>query len=323
MSHPERPPDDPLLRVLHDHLDKQERAIDAEPLAARILANRQTQLEHEPCQVRSHRPMKRYWPVWAIGIGSLAAAAVLLMVFLNPSAELRAEQAVREAEKALRLPVERCYLAEVRPDGDGVAEEVLPTRTMRVWAAGDKFRVEMTKGKFRWSWGRDADGTVWLTANPQRGLRIAPDEQGPALLWACELFGLRPESLLSHILAHCHLREESRPGSNFPRVIHAEPRAGARQVWLRSAILELDAETNAVRKLTLKRVNKIDGSNSTVTFTLIDTRPVDNARYQLEGNLVEPFQIFDRDFEPARRREVLSRWVGPNVDGWLRLVGKK
>jgi hypothetical protein len=248
---------------------------------------------------------------------------LLLAILLMPSAELRAEQAVREAEAALRLPVERCYLVEVRPDGDAATEEPLPTRTMRVWAAADKFRVEMTRGNFRWAWGRDADGTVWLTSNPQRGVRIAPEEQGPALIWSCELFGLRPETLLSHILVHCRLKEDSRPGSNYPRVVRAEPRPGNRQTWLRSAVLELDPETKAIRKFILNRQNQDGAGTSTVTFTLIDTRPVEDARYRLEGNLTEPFQVYDRDFEPARRREILTRWVGPNADAWLRPIIKK
>lgn len=319
MSHPERLTDDPLLRVLRAHLEQQEQTVDPEPLVVRILGKQATETRPEPV-----RPSKRLWAKWGLGLGTVGiAAAVLLVVFLTPSAELRAEQAIREAEAALRLPVERCYLVEVRPDGDGIAEQVLPTRTMRVWAAEDKFRVEMSRGNFRWSWGRDADGVVWLTSNPQRGFRIAPDEQGPGLMWMAELYGLRPETLLSQILAHCRLREDPRPGSNYPRVIHAEPRATARQVWLRSATLELDADTKAVRKLTLKRTNKADGGTTTVTFTLIETRPVEHARYELEGNLVEPFQIFDRNFQPERRREILSRWVGPHVDAWLKPAAKK
>lgn len=326
MTTPERTADDPLMRVLRQHLEQKEASLNVDTLHSRILANCCTGKRPEDAGKSSGAPTgsKRRWPAWNVGIGSVAiAASMLLAILLMPSAELRAEQAIRQAEEALRLPVERCYLVEVRPDGDGVGEEVLPTRTMRVWAAEDKFRVEMTRGNFRWSWGRDTDGVVWLTSTPQRGLRIAPDEQGPGLLWMAELYGLRPETLLSQILAHCRLREDARPGSNYPRVIHAEPRATARQVWLRSATLELDAETKAVRKLTLKRANKADGGTTTVTFTLINTRPVDHARYGLEGNLVEPFQIYDRDSQPERRREILARWVGPHLDAWLKPVPKK
>jgi hypothetical protein len=326
MTTPESTADDPLMRVLQQHLEQQESSLNVDTLHSRILADSCTGKRHEDDGKSSGATAgaKRLWPAWTVGASSVVIAASLLLGFvLMPSAELRAEQAVREAEAALRLPVERCYLVEVRP-GDGDApEEALPTRTMRVWAAADKFRVEMTRGNFRWAWGRDADGTVWLTSNPQRGVGIAPDEQGPALVWSCELFGLRPESLLSHIAAHFRVKEDSRPGSNYPRVIRAEPRPTARQTRLQSAVLELDPETKAIRCLTLNRQNRDGVGTSTVKFTLIDTRPVEDARYRLEGNLSEPFQVFDREFEPDRRREILSRWVGPNVDTWLRPAPKK
>jgi hypothetical protein len=192
------------------------------------------------------------------------------------------------------------------------ADDVVQECYIRLIQRADRYDLLQV----RWSWGRDADGVIWLTSNPQRGLRIAPDEQGPGLLWMAELYGLRPETLLSQILAHCRLHEDARTGSNVARVIHAEPRVSARQVWLRSVTLELDSETKAVRKLTLKRANK-SGNTTIVTFTLIDTRPVEHARYGLDGNLVEPFQIYDRDFQPGRRREILARWLGLNVDAWI------
>jgi hypothetical protein len=202
MNHAQRPSDDPLLQLLRSHLEQQELAVDVEPLANRILGEQGTR----PAGVCR---LKRTWAKWGLGLGTVGiAAAVLLVVTLTPSAEVKAHQTIRQAEQAFRLPVERCYLVEVRPDGDGGGDEVLPTRTMRLWAAEDQFRVEMTRGRFRWSWGRDADGVVWLTSTPQRGLRIAPDEQGPGLLWLTELYAMRPETLLAQLLASCHLRED-------------------------------------------------------------------------------------------------------------------
>ena len=92
---------------------------------------------------------------------------------------------------------------------------------------------------------------------------------------------------------------------------------------MRSATLELDDQTKVIRQLTLRRANQTDGGSTTVTFILIDTRPVEHTRYRLEGNLVEPFQIYDRDFQPERRREILARWVGPHIDAWLKPVAEK
>jgi len=314
MNTPEAPDDDPLLNAIGEHIKSKEKRLDTRSLAERLL--------NTSCRRPRRFPdSTRKWsrPGLTLGLGATGlAAAVLSAILLSPSSEIRAESTVREAAARLQLPLERCYMVEVRAMGESEVEALAPARTMKIWAADGKFRVEMSRGNFRCAWGRDPDGTVWLTAHPQRGLRIAPDEQGPGLLWISELYGMRPETIISQILARCRLREGTRAGINDPRVIHAEPRALARQAWLRSATLELDPETKAIRKLSLTRSGNIDGSTTAATFTLIDTRPVDHSRYGLEGNLVEPYQIYDGDFQPGRRREIISRWTGARVDAWLK-----
>ena len=55
----------------------------------------------------------------------------------------------------------------------------------------------------------------------------------------------------------------------------------------------------------------------TVTFTLIESRPPDEALYQLEGHLTSPHRVFSRTAEPERRRELLMRWCGPQARRWL------
>ena len=324
MNQPEKPDEDPLLSLLHSHLKQQEQALDVDLLENRI-KNRITYIRNpnpEPHQQNTGR-WRQNWATWTIGIGSFTlAASVLFLLVFAPSSELRAEQTIRQAEKALRLPVERCYLVEVHLLGGVMSEEILPARTLRVWATEDKFRVEMNRANFRLTWGRDSDGVVWLTANPQRGLRIAPEELGPGLTRMAEIYGLRTETLLSHILSACKLRQEARQGPNYPILIHAQPRAKNRQGWLRGAVIEIDAETKAIRKLTLRRANRSDDGYSIVNFTLIETRPVNHGQYCLEGNLTEPFQIYDWDFEPDRRREILSRWTDRRVDAWLKAKPK-
>jgi hypothetical protein len=324
MTTPERPADDPLLRVLRDHLEQQEKALAADALRSRIVeaASKAPTVEQSKGPESDPRQRRR-WATWSVVIGSGAiAASILLTIFLMPSAEARAELAVREADATLKLPVERCYLVEVQREGGDAMEEPLPTRTVRVWTTGDRFRVEVARGKLRWAWGRDTDGSVWIVSNPQKGVRIAPDEQGPGLQWACDLYGLRPETVLHEVLAHFRLREEPGGELGHRRVIRAEPRAWARLARLQSAVLELDADTRAIRKLAL--TNKaIGGGMVTTTFTLVDVRPADEARFRLEGHLTEPFQIYDQDFEPTKRREILSRWLGPKVDRWLRPSNSK
>ena len=321
MNRESKPHSDPLLELLREHLERQEGSLEIEPLATRIIRLSRSQ-EVRPLRrlsVQGRVKPRSVWVVWALGMVSLlVSVSVLGWLVFNPSNQVQAEQAIRQAEELFQLPLERSYLVEVRPEnGNAVEEHPLPIRKMRLWAAGDKFRVEVTGGNFRWAWGRQSDGTVWIAWYPHRGLRIAPDEQGPALRWACELFSLRPEALLSHILAHCRLREDFDARKSHRRIIYAEPRPWSRQTWLRRAIVELDPESKAVLKLTLTRVHKHSAATSMVTFTLIEVRPVEHLRYELEGNLTDPFQILDRHFQPDRRRRILSRLVGPNVDAWF------
>lgn len=304
---------DPMLRVIGNHIRRLESDTRHDQLRGRILA---------------HAAGLRFPGWWkpgetvarlGLGLGMAGIAATILAAFLlAPSAEARVESVVRKAAEHLRLPMERCYLAEVRQENDGVAEESLPNRTMKVVAADNEFRVEVTRGNFRWSWGRETDGTLWLTLGPHRGLRISKEEQGPGVMWMAELFSLSPKKLINQILAHCRLREDPRPGSSFPLVIHAEPRPGYRQTWLISADVELDPETKAVRKLTMRRTSKGGDGIVVVTFTLIESRLVDHAKFRLEGNLSEPFQIFDKDHHPDRRREMLTRRIGPQAEHWLK-----
>jgi hypothetical protein len=306
--------DDPVLRAVGEHIARTERHIDPGPLSGRILANSKA-THRSDWFLNPGGTMAR----WGLGLGMAGIAATILLAFLLvPSAEARSESAIREAAEHLRLPLERCYLAEVRPEGEAPADDTLPTRSMKVVAADNQFRVEVTRGIIRWSWGRESDGTVWITSGPHRGLRIGTDEQGPGLSWVAELYSLRPETLLTQMLGNCRLREDPRQAANHPRVIHAEPRLMARHAWLRSADVELDAETKAVRKLTLRRTGRRGDGIVVVSFTLIESRPVEHAKFRLEGNLSEPFQIFDKDHHPDRRREILTRWLGPQAEHWLK-----
>ncbi len=50
---------------------------------------------------------------------------------------------------------------------------------------------------------------------------------------------------------------------------------------------------------------------ATVTYTLAETDSLDPAEYQVEGHLREPSEIYTRENEPERRKELLNRWFGP------------
>lgn len=73
---------------------------------------------------------RRRWGSFAVG-GMTVAPAVLLVVLLAPSPEVRADQTLREAEQALLLPVERGYAVEVWRATDD-PNDTLSTRRIRV-----------------------------------------------------------------------------------------------------------------------------------------------------------------------------------------------
>ena len=74
---------------------------------------------------------------------------------------------------------------------------------------------------------------------------------------------------------------------------------------IKSVVLEIDAESRVVRRMVIERMYK-GQPFATVTCTLVETETLDDDKFQLEGHLVPPYTIYTRDFEPARRRELLT-----------------
>jgi hypothetical protein len=62
---------------------------------------------------------------------------------------------------------------------------------------------------------------------------------------------------------------------------------------------------------------------ATVTCTLVETRTLDDGKFQLEGHLTPPYKVYTHDAEPERRRELLTLWFGPNSGPWFRLRDEK
>jgi hypothetical protein len=306
---------DSLSRLLREHIQRQEHDIDVAPVHARIRASARSPATQPAVRRGRLRILRRHWRACAVG---LSAAAMVVLAFIigtwvTPT-YASAEALLREAQRGLSLPVDRCYLAEVRQD-NAAPDDPLPARSVRIWTTGDRFRVEITRGQRKWAWGRDDAGAVWIAAGPQRGCRIAPDEIGPALQRSCDLYGLQPDTLLNEVLGNCQLQEEKTDRSGLVRTIHATPRGMAARGRLRGATIELDVESKAIRRLSWTRSGT--GGTVTCTFTLVDTRPADERLYRLEGHLSEPFEVYDREFEPQKRKEMLEHWGGLTADRWV------
>ena len=151
---------------------------------------------------------------WAWGLS--AAAAVLLMMtawLFRPGLVLASpESLVREAKQAHRLPLDRCYLVEVRKDS-AVYDECFPmtsqVRLTRLWTRGDRFWVESVSPERRWDWGRDERNHVWFAFEPHRAVRLEPGEVPRWLNLCCDLYCIRLEQLLGTVLRDFDLERET------------------------------------------------------------------------------------------------------------------
>jgi hypothetical protein len=267
--------------------------------------------------LRFPRGTRRLWQ----SLGGAAIVAAIVVAFVmgrwENSALANAATIVRAAMETHTEPVERVYIVQTEPSTNGDVGFKSP-RDVRVVTQGDRFYVAMNRGEHRWFWGRDANGATWMTLGPRRALRIDPDETGPALAYISDLYSLNLESVLDNALRHCEIETTSDTGPVYE--VKAIPKRS--NGWLRELTIEVDKETKAVRKLVLLRRTAHQG-DATITFRLVDASTPDESKYRAEGHLVEPFQIFSRDHQSEKRRDVLKSWFGMAADRWITLEGKK
>lgn len=255
---------------------------------------------------------------WRRAAAWISAAALLAVVaFLVGRYESTALASpatiVRAAAETHAEAIERVYLVEV--DRSAQSPEVAAPRDVRVMTQGDRFYVQMNRGQRQWYWGRNASGAIWLTVGPRRAIVVEQDELGVPLEYISNLYSLNLESLLDNFLKHCNLSRADE--SETTHVITATPRYRWRGGWVRSARIEVDRETKVVRRLMIERELPQQGS-STVTFTLVTSRPPDESKYRPEGHLTEPFRLLTRDTQPDNRRELMTNWFGPAAERWIK-----
>jgi hypothetical protein len=288
------------------HLAREAAKVDAGAVLAGVRARLAAQA---PPPVAGRIRIRRAW--W----GGLAAAAVAALLFGQllppPVAQAGPEGVVRAARQAHALPIDRCYRVEVVPGLDGPLSRsslLAQIRQTRLWTRGDRFWIETTHPGRQWAWGRDDRGDVWLAAARKQGVRFGPDEVPEPINLACEVCSLRVETLLDAVLAGCDLRREpgALPGT---RRIRAEPLPGKPDPGLRAVVLDVDGQSCELRRLELQRTRN-GLLLATVTFTLVEARPQDAARYQLEGHLDPGAPVFDRHHRPWQRGLVLVRFFG-------------
>jgi hypothetical protein len=273
--------------------------------------------------------LNRLWkPVGSVAAAIVLIAAAFLLGRFENSALADAGNIVRAAAETHAAPIERVYLVEVHrsaasadprsgdvPQGTPRLSELTAPREVRVMTQGDEFYVEMNRGQRQWVWGRESEGGIWLTVGPRQAIVVEQDELGMPLEYIANLYTLNLETLLANFLKHCRLTREDEGLSTY--VITVTPRYRWRGGWVRSARIEVDRETKVVRRLAIERELPQQGL-STVTFSLIDSRPADELKYRPEGHLTEPFRLLTRRTQPDNRRELMSNWFGPAADRWIK-----
>jgi hypothetical protein len=304
-----RPNDRVIDALVRAHLRREADAVDASAILKAVRGARATRSPGGRAALRASR----------LALYALAAAVSVLVAFLGGRhfgpGQASAETLVREARQAHALPLDRCYLVQIVPDPEGLLARhpwLSQARENRLWTRGDRFWVESTNPERRWAWGRDDQRGVWLAPGRSRGARFERDEVPERLNAVCDVCGMRVETLLDEVLAGFQLtreRPDSAAGPAATYRVRAEPKPGGGSPFLRSAVLEVDAETRVLRRLVLERTRR-GQPLATVTFTLVETGTQSDLSYQLEGHLDPDAPVYSTTNTPPRRALLLRAFLG-------------
>jgi len=260
MTEPESPSDLEIERLVRASLERDAERVDPRPLFERIMLEAHGSA---PSRVPSSAVRRRARALlrWA-GVAAVAAAllACVTLFWQDRKALAKGETVVREARRAHSMPIDRCYLVEVRRESSRVAELApsLPQlRLTRLWTRGDRFWVESANPDARWAWGRDASNRIWIALGQHTAVRMDADEVPDWLNLYCDLHSLNVEQLLGDVLGKFDLtREASPPGADASTI---RILATARNVIplgpaIQAVELEVDAETRVIRRMVVRRV---------------------------------------------------------------------
>jgi hypothetical protein len=324
MNSSPHPTDHPVDSLVRQHLAAQAATVDAADMLARVRAARHN---------RNASPGTRYTRRLLIrGLWGFGTAAAVLLAFIvgwhigESPVQASAETLLREARQVHALPLDRCYLVQAVPEPDGVLSrypQFAQPRETRLWTRGDRFWIESTNPEKRWAWGREDQGRLWLSLDGKRGVSfdkaelMEHDEMFQAVNITCEMFSMRVETLLDEVLAGFNLQRDKTEtiGSVATHRIHAELKPGASSPRLRSALLEIDAETRVLRRLVLQRTRK-GQPLATVTFTLVETLAQNDDTYTLEGHLNPDAELLGRNDNFHKRASVVRKFFNlPLIPG--------
>lgn len=322
MNDPATYPPDAVDQLLADHLDRQGKQVDVELMLQRIRATHAAESPAMP----SRRSVR--WARWALGVAVAASLLVAVSFFWPSEQPLRAspQALLHETQKTLQQPVYRCYLVEVQRESN-LADESNPfvsqAKQMRLWTRGDRFWIETSFPKMpnvRHYWGRDEQGTIWMTFGPREGVLIEASETPRWLTVYSDLCSMQPDRLIAEVLRDFELHREDGPAGSPVHIIKADLKPGRWHPGLKGAILELDAETKVLRRVVLQRMAG-EGVNLTTTYTLVETKNQDEIQYPLDGREGKR-EFYTASYKPDQRQRLLFPLFGQRASEWMRPMSK-
>jgi len=321
---------DSLDRLLNAHHEREAERYDAAALIERIRATRAAQTPPAPVVPRTRSSR---W-TWAIGFTTIAACLVVAgMFFWKTDEPLRAspQALLQETQKTFHQPVYRCYLVEVQREVNLTDESnpfVSQAKQTRLWTRGDRFWMETTFPAFprmKNYWGRDEQGTIWMTFGPREGILLTQAETPHWLSVYSDLCSMQPDKLLSDVLRDFDLQREDSPTDSSIQIIRANLKPGRFPAAVRSAVLEIDTETKVLRRLVLQRPAGGPGFQApsmTTTYTLLETKNQDEIEYPLDGREGKR-EFYTANYKPELRQKFVFPLFGQRAVEWMKLPMKK
>jgi hypothetical protein len=322
MSHREGFSDEEIESLVRRHLEREAEQVDGRADLERLGAAAGLRLARSGARA-AVRPRASRWRLggnalapWVVGLSVAALVFVLVALGLLQTrmAVAGAEVLVREAKQAHLLPLDRCYLVELQQSPDFLDRwPSVPflSPQHRLWTRGDRFWVEANRAAEHYAWGRDERNRFWIVFDSDEVLWLEPDEMPTWLHFHSEIYCVRLTTLLEKLLRDHDLKRET-PPDGAPQatlVIRATLKPDHENAAFRNVVLEIDAETRVVRRMTLERYY-MGRFFANVTYTLVETRTISDRDYVPIEHRKAHGDSYTEDSDPARRRALLVRAFG-------------
>jgi len=234
--------------------------------------------------------------------------ALSWLVFIPSGAEANPTRIVEQTLETYRRPRDRRYEVSVEFE-PGVRRRGFPPGNgtgSTLWVRGSQFVQTFATAGGALIWGRDGGGAVWFIPGGETAALFEPEEIPEAIQELCDLRSLELDTLLRSLLRDYELQLVSR-SATVDR-IEAWPRAAAPPTRHGVVELEIDSQSQLVRRVTLERVHQ-QRSVAWVTFELQQSTDHPDSFYDCSTHLVAGGQVLDRGSRRRARSELLREFL--------------